>query len=53
MEVFELATIRDIGGGHIDQMVHKAAVGASGGILTSWSSSRWKLVDQCTGAGLS
>ncbi|KAK1292074.1 hypothetical protein QJS10_CPB17g00140 [Acorus calamus] len=50
MEGLDVAMLCDIGGGTIDQMVCKAAVGASGGILTSWDSSRWKLVDQSIGS---
>ncbi|KAK1302928.1 hypothetical protein QJS10_CPB12g00782 [Acorus calamus] len=42
-------TLNALGAGRLDQMVFKAAEGASGGILIGWNSSDWALQDQVIG----
>ncbi|KAK1291915.1 hypothetical protein QJS10_CPB17g00785 [Acorus calamus] len=46
MEVFTANDIRVIGGGRFDAWACKPSVGASGGILLCWNSSRWAITDQ-------
>ncbi|KAK1308944.1 hypothetical protein QJS10_CPA09g01069 [Acorus calamus] len=49
MEVLDLAIVRDIGAGFLDEWVFMAARGASGGVLTCWNSALWKVVDSFVG----
>ncbi|KAK1276479.1 hypothetical protein QJS04_geneDACA020812 [Acorus gramineus] len=49
MEIIGANVIRAVGGGRLDAWAFKPSVGASGGILSCWDSSRWTLVDKKVG----